>query len=574
MRRHLLRSLAFLCLTGAALAQTSAGPADPSWDEARKRSHYRSLIEARGGQIGTDLWVVALRGQGGDPVYADLIVVVNGATGVVQEFVGSAGVEPPGLGWGDCQRWTVQPENRARFEELVGQQRFHSCLVDPVPVANVSPLPPSNWTVAQRFNAYQRMILAQGGTLHKGETAVLGLRGLALDGRRHPVGLNEGGYDDTYVVLRQDARGNPQLWEFPGSTHAGDAQDEDAPAAGVAQLQPGTYRCNPLGPHHGMPCWEVTTVQGSGRVPCWRDADRDGMVSAEEKLQPSTATQILFHQGIYCDIASSIGCLTLEPSDYERFAAVLGGTSKFTFYLLDAEKPLQAPAADYVIGRSVKGKPIHLYSLGNGPRVALLFATIHGDEAAGTSLLVRLKEHLQQHPELLTGWEIRLMPRVNPDSQERTNARCVDLNRNFPHLWAPSGRGPEYSGPAPLSEPEARCVQMAVLGRWPGPAGRPERVLSLHQHGGIEAGMGWLDGDGPSDVKSLLEQMLTSAPDRLSAHKIPDSQGRVRIPGSFGTWVSSREINIPTVTFELSRQDDDEEGNWNRYREALLRFFR
>jgi protein MpaA len=59
----------------------------------------------------------------------------------------------------------------------------------------------------------------------------------------------------------------------------------------------------------------------------------------------------------------------------------------------------------------------------------------------------------------------------------RTNARGVDLNRNFPSQWHPIGRrgDPEHSGPRPLSEPETRFAR-AVVRRF-----RPDVSLWFHQ---------------------------------------------------------------------------------------------
>lgn len=542
---------------------------------------YQQQIEARGGRVqAQQLWVLGLRGQareGQDPAtYGDTLVVLRGEPPLLREFAGSTGVEPTGIHAGRPAQLAVAPEFSQEFLQLLGDEPFQYCLLDtrlaqPAAV-DLPSIAPVDYSLVQKFNHYQRLILAQGGRLEKGGLAVLGLRGVGLNGQRHPASDNQGGYDDTYVLLARDGQGNPLVSEFPGSTHAGNSQDEDAPPEGVAQVRPGQYRAVPHGWHHSMPCWSVTTLAGSGLIPCWRDADRDGVVCEEEKGGSFRATHILFHNGLYTHRASSIGCLTLPPAVYPRFAQAIGQRRSFNFYLIDCERPLTTRTVEYVLGKSVNGRPVKMYVIGNGPRIALYFATIHGDESAGTDMLLRLKTHLEKNPMALGDWQVRIVPMVNPDSCRRTNARGVDLNRNFPHLWSRSPRDDEYSGPHALSEPEARCVQMAVLGQSPGPAGRPSRIVSIHQHKGIASGEGLLDGDGPAEVSAILSDLLQAAEGRLAARKIPDSRGRLKIPGSFGSWVSSPALNIPTVTFELSHADREGEHNWRNYGPVLLKF--
>ena len=83
-----------------------------------------------------------------------------------------------------------------------------------------------------------------------------------------------------------------------------------------------------------------------------------------------------------------------------------------------------------------------------------------------------------------------------------------------------------------------------------------------------------LDGDGPGEnVAPLVTAMQSAAPDRLTAQKIADSHGRIRIPGSFGSWVSSAGVAIPTVTYELAH-GDSAEASWQWNKTVLLSFFK
>jgi hypothetical protein len=112
-----------------------------------------------------------------------------------------------------------------------------------------------------------------------------------------------------------------------------------------------------------------------------------------------------------------------------------------------------------VIGRSVRGRPIHAYRLGT-PRLArrvLVVGCIHGDEPAGLEITRRLIARARAH-----GASLWVVPSLNPDGRAagtRYNARGVDLNRNFPSEWdAALG----VSGARPLSEPEARAAARLI----------------------------------------------------------------------------------------------------------------
>jgi protein MpaA len=129
------------------------------------------------------------------------------------------------------------------------------------------------------------------------------------------------------------------------------------------------------------------------------------------------------------------------------------------------------------VGHSSAGRPIRLVQLGD-PAIdgkLLVFGCIHGDECAGRGLLP-LRGGCPD-----PGANAFVVPNLNPDGYRlgtRLNGRGVDLNRNFPASWRPIGqRGdPQYAGPHPLSEPEARLAARLVRDI------RPEVTLWLHQH--------------------------------------------------------------------------------------------
>ncbi len=157
-------------------------------------------------------------------------------------------------------------------------------------------------------------------------------------------------------------------------------------------------------------------------------------------------------------------------------------TAVLTVGVLVAGTAVAVPAASAIrtetvrIGTSVQGRPIvaiHRWSAGATKRV-LVIGNMHGDEQAGLKVIERLKTRTV--PANVGLW---LIPSINPDGNRahtRTNARRVDLNRNFPHTWVYSGRGTvKYSGPSAASEPETRAL-MAFVKKYP-----PRTTIAFHQ---------------------------------------------------------------------------------------------
>ncbi len=97
----------------------------------------------------------------------------------------------------------------------------------------------------------------------------------------------------------------------------------------------------------------------------------------------------------------------------------------------------------------------------DAPAHMLVVGCIHGNEPAG----VGIAERLESVP-LPSESDLWIVENANPDgvaAGTRTNARGVDLNRNFPWRWRRQGHPGDqhYSGPDALSEPESR--QLAGL---------------------------------------------------------------------------------------------------------------
>ncbi len=121
------------------------------------------------------------------------------------------------------------------------------------------------------------------------------------------------------------------------------------------------------------------------------------------------------------------------------------------------------------IGTSTLGQSIRAFRLGRGSARVLVIGCVHGDECAGSIVATRLLH--ARPPESGSIW---VVPDLNPDghaARRRTNARGVDLNRNFPGTW----QGLPVSGEAPASELETRLA-MRLIRRL-----RPEVTIWFHQ---------------------------------------------------------------------------------------------
>lgn len=142
-----------------------------------------------------------------------------------------------------------------------------------------------------------------------------------------------------------------------------------------------------------------------------------------------------------------------------------------------------------VIGTSVRGRSIRAYYRGDpkAARVLVVLGQMHGDEDAGRSTVGWVWQNVR--PRAGTG--VWVIPSINPDGaarHRRTNARGVDLNRNWPTSgWRRTDKGSRYyGGPRPASEPETRAMMRFLAGV------RPNYVASIHQplHGVGRSGPG------------------------------------------------------------------------------------
>ncbi len=133
-----------------------------------------------------------------------------------------------------------------------------------------------------------------------------------------------------------------------------------------------------------------------------------------------------------------------------------------------------APAT-LTIGHTVTGRAIIAHRQGSpdSTSVILVLGQMHGNEPRGVDVVREVRR--LGFPMGVQVWTISTM---NPDgsaAHTRVNARHVDLNRNFPHLWKATTSATYFPGKRASSEPETIAV-IAFLNNL-----RPDVIISLHQ---------------------------------------------------------------------------------------------
>jgi protein MpaA len=183
------------------------------------------------------------------------------------------------------------------------------------------------------------------------------------------------------------------------------------------------------------------------------------------------------------------------------------------------------------IGRSARGRSVTLVERGDpdAPNKELVVGCIHGNEPAGIGIAEQL-ESVPLPPER----DLWVVEDANPDgvaAGTRTNARGVDLNRNFPWRWRRQGQpgDPHYSGPRPLSEPESRLLARLIVRL------RPHVTIWFHQPYGL------VDASGGSLAVEREFASLVGLPVR----RLP------RYPGGATDWENARLAGTTAFVVEL-----------------------
>jgi protein MpaA len=302
--------------------------------------------------------------------------------------------------------------------------------------------------------------------------------------------------------------------------------------------------------------------------------------------------------GIFILLVTFIPYLKREPVQAaSREFVYLGRTPRPTATLIPTSyylptitpNPRSTPIEDYstptpfilvdgpiagTIGYSIQGQPIPVYAFGQGETQYLIVAGIHGGYEGNTiDLANQLVMYLSEHPQIVpTGTLLYIIADMNPDassrgrnSDARTNANGVDLNRNFPSnnwtaVWDRSNcwndrptTGGEYGG----SEPETRALMNFITTH------HIQAMISYHS-----AALGVFPGGDPWEpVSQSLASQLADA----TGYSYPPLDIGCNYTGTLADWAVENGVRA-TVDMELSNHQGADFQKNLRALQVLLGF--
>ncbi len=232
---------------------------------------------------------------------------------------------------------------------------------------------------------------------------------------------------------------------------------------------------------------------------------------------------------------------------------------------------LKMPGVPYFsIGKSIAGRDLYVFKLGNGEKQIFLNGAHHGTEWLTAPCLVRFAFDLQETfrkrirlcgfntTALLKQATIHILPMVNPDGIEiarfnpeklwQSNARGVDLNHNYDagferykilekqhNITAGNTR---YSGQFPESEPETKAVCTYVR------ENPMDLCVALHSQGEVI----YYEYE---DLTPPCAKAICKALSRASGY-LPDHTSGFASYGGFKDWFI-KEFRKPAFTVEIGK---------------------
>lgn len=205
-----------------------------------------------------------------------------------------------------------------------------------------------------------------------------------------------------------------------------------------------------------------------------------------------------------------------------------------------------------IIGYSVSGRPIEVYTFGKGPNQRMIVAGIHGGYEWNTIALAdELITHINENPEAIpSDVTLYILRNLNPDGDARdhgidgrVNDHGVDLNRNFPANWAADWEragcwnyGPTTGGTGPGSEPETRALMSFLQTH------RIQALISYHS-----AALGVFPGGEPWEENSTD---FAEALSKVTKYPFPPIDTGCTFTGTLADYAV--ELGTVSVDMELS----------------------
>jgi predicted deacylase len=259
-------------------------------------------------------------------------------------------------------------------------------------------------------------------------------------------------------------------------------------------------------------------------------------------------------------IAASVPTREIPPTSY--FLPTLTPNPFYTPPVFETSTPFvlaNGPRAP-VIGFSVAGRRIEVYTFGVGEKEYLIVAGIHGGYEGNTIALANeLITYINENPGVIpTDVTLHIIRNMNPDGEARDNGvdgrvnnNGVDLNRNFPSEnwvkeWDRDGcwiyrptTGGAYAG----SEPETRTVMNFILSR------DITALISYHS-----AALGVFPGGVPWTGQS---KQLASALSKVTGYPYPPIDTGCEYTGTLADWAVENGVGA-SVDMELSNHKDSD----------------
>ena len=224
------------------------------------------------------------------------------------------------------------------------------------------------------------------------------------------------------------------------------------------------------------------------------------------------------------------------------------------------------------IGYSIEGRPLEVYTFGDGGHERMIVAGIHGGNEWNTITLAnQLIAHFDQSPHLIPDdLTLYILPNLNPDGEARAhdkygrvNQNRVDLNRNFPVNWQRDWERagcwnylPTSGGTAPGSEVETQAL-MGFLSTH-----RIEALISYHS-----AALGVFPGGYPWDADATrLAQSIAA----VTSYPFPPIDTGCTYSGTLADYAVS--LGAAAVDLELTNHIDTDFNDNLQVMDVLLTF--